>query len=54
MPAPFTIEHQLHHHMHQRVQQAQDLVERGYEDAHRLFIEPALGAAGERVRGTTW
>jgi hypothetical protein len=31
-----------------------DLVERGYEDAHRLFIEPALGAAGERVRGTTW
>jgi hypothetical protein len=31
----------------------QDLVERGYEDAHRLFIEPALGAAGERVRGTT-
>ncbi|MCC6989970.1 MAG: hypothetical protein IT181_13280, partial [Acidobacteria bacterium] len=32
----------------------QDLVERGYEDAHRLFIEPALGAAGERVRGTTW
>ncbi|HUU33889.1 MAG TPA: patatin-like phospholipase family protein [Vicinamibacterales bacterium] len=31
-----------------------DLVERGYEDAHRLFIEPALGAAGERVRGTAW
>ena len=32
----------------------QDLVDRGYEDAHRLFIEPALGAAGERVRGATW
>ena len=31
-----------------------DLVDRGYDDAHRLFIEPALGAAGERVRGTTW
>lgn len=26
-----------------------DLLARGYEDAHRLFIEPALGAAGERV-----
>lgn len=26
-----------------------DLLTRGYEDAHRLFIEPALGAAGERV-----
>ncbi|MBP7776868.1 MAG: patatin-like phospholipase family protein [Acidobacteria bacterium] len=26
-----------------------DLVTRGHEDAHRLFIEPALGAAGERV-----
>ena len=32
----------------------QDLIDRGYDDAHRLFIEPALGAAGERVRGTTW
>lgn len=26
-----------------------DLVTRGHEDAHRLFIAPALGAAGERV-----
>lgn len=26
-----------------------ELVTRGYEDAYRLFIEPALGAAGERV-----
>jgi hypothetical protein len=26
-----------------------DLVARGHEDAHRLFIAPALGAAGERV-----
>ncbi len=32
----------------------QDLLERGYDDAHRLFIEPALGAAGERVPGATW
>ncbi len=32
----------------------QDLLDRGYDDAHRLFIEPALGAAGERVPGTTW
>ena len=32
----------------------QDLLERGYDDAHRLFIEPALGAAGDRVPGTTW
>ncbi|MEP7119230.1 MAG: hypothetical protein ABI880_16700, partial [Acidobacteriota bacterium] len=32
----------------------QELSDRGYDDAHRLFIEPALGAAGERVRGTTW
>jgi hypothetical protein len=28
---------------------AGDLLARGHEDAHRLFIEPALGAAGERV-----
>ncbi|MGE0813953.1 MAG: patatin-like phospholipase family protein [Vicinamibacterales bacterium] len=26
-----------------------DLLARGHDDAHRLFIEPALGAAGERV-----
>lgn len=26
-----------------------ELVTRGHEDAHRLFIAPALGAAGERV-----
>ena len=26
-----------------------ELVTRGHEDAHRQFIEPALGAAGERV-----
>lgn len=26
-----------------------ELVARGHEDAYRLFIEPALGAAGERV-----
>lgn len=26
-----------------------DLVSRGHDDAYRLFIEPALGAAGERV-----
>lgn len=36
-----------------RVCTLQDLTDRGYDDAHRLFIEPALGAAGERVRGTT-
>lgn len=30
-----------------------DLLARGYEDAHRLFIEPALGAAGERVGAET-
>ena len=26
-----------------------DLRAQGYDDAHRLFIEPALGAAGERL-----
>lgn len=26
-----------------------DLISRGHDDAYRLFIEPALGAAGERV-----
>jgi len=25
------------------------LMERGYEDAYRQFIEPFLGASGERV-----
>ncbi|MEZ5418782.1 MAG: hypothetical protein R2708_15775 [Vicinamibacterales bacterium] len=28
-----------------------ELVSRGYDDVHRLFIEPALGAAGERLSG---
>lgn len=32
-----------------RVADPADLLARGVEDAHRLFIEPALGAAGERV-----
>jgi hypothetical protein len=32
---------------------AADLLTRGHEDAHRLFIEPALGAAGERVGADT-
>jgi hypothetical protein len=32
-----------------RVQTLDELMERGYEDAYRLFIEPFLGASGERV-----
>ena len=32
-----------------RVQTLEDLMERGYEDAYRQFIEPFLGASGERV-----
>ena len=31
-----------------------DLLERGYDDAHRLFIEPALGAAGDKVAEAGW
>jgi hypothetical protein len=31
-----------------------DLMERGYDDAHRLFIEPALGAAGDKVAEAGW
>ena len=27
------------------VETLQDLVERGYEDAYRLFVEPVVGAA---------
>ena len=30
-----------------------ELIERGYEDAYRLFIEPVLGAAGEQSGGGT-
>ena len=32
-----------------RVQPLDELMERGYEDAYRQFIEPVLGASGERV-----
>jgi hypothetical protein len=32
-----------------RVQALAELMERGYEDAYRQFIEPFLGASGERV-----
>jgi hypothetical protein len=31
-----------------------DLVARGVEDAHRIFIEPALGAAGDKVAEAGW
>jgi len=31
------------------VQSLEELMERGYEDAYRQFIEPFLGASGERV-----
>lgn len=34
-----------------RVQTIEELMERGYEDAYRQFIEPVLGAAGERIQG---
>ena len=30
------------------------LLERGYDDAYRLFIEPALGAAGDKVAEAGW
>lgn len=32
-----------------RVQSLEELMERGYEDAYRQFIEPVLGASGERI-----
>ena len=32
-----------------RVQPLEELMERGYEDTYRQFIEPFLGASGERV-----
>ena len=32
-----------------RVQSLDELMERGYEDAYRQFIEPVLGASGERI-----
>ena len=32
-----------------RVQPLEELMERGYEDAYRQFIEPVLGASGEHV-----
>lgn len=32
-----------------RMQSLDELMERGYEDAYRQFIEPFLGASGERV-----
>jgi hypothetical protein len=32
-----------------RVQTLDELMQRGYEDAYRLFIEPMLGASGERI-----
>jgi hypothetical protein len=32
-----------------RVQSLSELVDRGYEDAYRQFIEPVVGAGGERI-----
>lgn len=32
-----------------RVQSLDELMERGYEDTYRQFIEPCLGASGERI-----
>ena len=32
-----------------RVQTIEELMERGYEDAYRQFIEPVLGASGDRM-----
>lgn len=34
-----------------RVQSLDELMERGYEDAYRQFIEPVLGASGDRIVG---
>jgi hypothetical protein len=36
-----------------RVQTLRELMNRGYEDAYRQFIEPMVGASGEAIRGTT-
>jgi hypothetical protein len=36
-----------------RIQSLDELMERGYEDAYREFIEPFLGASGERMTQTT-
>ena len=36
-----------------RVQTLDELMERGYEDAYRQFIEPFLGASGERMTHMT-
>lgn len=35
-----------------RVETLDELMERGYEDAYRQFIEPILGASGERISQT--
>jgi hypothetical protein len=32
-----------------RMQPLEELMQRGYEDAYRQFIEPVLGAAGDRI-----
>ena len=32
-----------------RMQSLEELMERGYEDTYRQFIEPFLGASGDRV-----
>ena len=32
-----------------RVVTLEEVMERGYEDAYRQFIEPVLGASGERI-----
>ncbi len=32
-----------------RVQTLDELMERGYEDAYRQFIEPVVGASGDRM-----
>jgi hypothetical protein len=32
-----------------RLQPLSELMERGYEDTYRQFIEPCLGASGERI-----
>ena len=32
-----------------RMQPLEELIERGYEDAYRQFIEPVLGESGERM-----
>jgi hypothetical protein len=36
-----------------RVQGLRELMNRGYEDAYRQFIEPMVGASGEAMRGAT-